>query len=128
MQSGPLRAVLLICLHGGTRQQPLSQEGAARPGQWDLHGAPEHPPGGNFQAVPRLCHPDRDPLPLVGQDQRGGPILQADARLPEGLQHLGDYFPEVHSAAWGWGVPISSNSSRMTTRSSKGRFSPWISW
>lgn len=80
-----------------------------------------------FRRSPPL-HPDRDPLPLVGQDQRGGPILQADARLPEGLQHLGDYLPEVHGAAWGWGVPISSNSSRMTTRSSKGRFSPWISW
>lgn len=112
----------------GPANSRFHRKGLPGPGQWDLHGAPEHPPGGNFQAVPRLCHPDLDPLPLVGQDQRGGPILQANAGLPEGLQHLGDYLPEVHSAAWGWGVPISSNSSRMTTRSSKGYFFPSISW
>ena len=82
----------------------------------------------SFNQSPLLGHLHLDPLPLVGQDQHGGPILQADAGLPEGFQHLGDYLSEVHGAAWGWGVPISSSSSRMTTRSSKGRFSPWISW
>ena len=94
----------------------------------ELHRAFPHSPGGKLQPVPLLGHLHLDLLPPVGQDQHGGPILQADAGLPEGLQHLGDYLPEVHGAAWGWGVPISSSSSRMTTRSSKGRFSPWISW
>lgn len=67
-------------------------------------------------------------FPLWDRTSTVGPSSRQTRDCPEGFQHLGDYLSEVHGAAWGWGVPISSSSSRMTTRSSKGRFSPWISW
>ena len=57
----------------GPANSRFHRKGAARPGQWDLHGAPEHPPGGNFQAGPAFATRTWTRFPLWDRTSAVGP-------------------------------------------------------